>query len=140
MGRVLSGGIRGFLPSAVRLRGALCVPRKINVIHSFLLFPTIERMAETPNGRIATPLLCWFRYALYATGYLLLKPCPEIIKSFIIKKALEKLNFTCEIPLKNFLHPFCLANAAYLGSQEMMQVGKRDDEAIQELLPKVGRL
>lgn len=110
---------------------------ELPVIHSFLLFPTIERMAETPNGRIATPLLCWFRYALYATSYLLLKPCPEIIKSFIIKKALEKLSFTCEIPLKSLLHPFCLANAAYLGSQEMMQVGKRDDEAIKELLPKL---
>lgn len=110
---------------------------ELPVIHTFLLFPTIERMAETPNGRIATPLLCWFRYALYATSYLVLKPCPEIVRSFITRKALERLSFTGEIPLKNLLQPFCLANAAYLGSQEMIQVRKRDDEIIKEHLPKL---
>ncbi|CAO2605097.1 Lipid droplet-associated hydrolase [Lemmus lemmus] len=95
---------------------------ELPVIHSFLLFPTIERIAETPNGRIATPLLCWFRYVLYATGYLVLKPCPEIIKSFIIKKALEKMSFTCEIPLKNLLQPFCLGKRALQSCSPLLAV------------------
>ncbi|KAL1783411.1 lipid droplet-associated hydrolase [Sigmodon hispidus] len=110
---------------------------ELPVIHTFLLFPTIERMSETPNGRIATPLLCWFRYALYATSYLVLKPCPDIIKSFLIRKALEKMGFTIELPVENHFHPFCLANAAYLGGQEMIHVVKRDDQIIKELLPKL---
>lgn len=78
------------------------------VIHAFLLFPTIERMSESPNGKIATPLLCWFRYMLYATSYLFLKPCPEIIKSFVIHKVLEKMSFKSELPLTDVLQPFCL--------------------------------
>uniref|UniRef100_A0A8D2JS54 Lipid droplet-associated hydrolase n=1 Tax=Sciurus vulgaris TaxID=55149 RepID=A0A8D2JS54_SCIVU len=110
---------------------------ELPVIHTFLLFPTIERMAESPNGRIATPLLCWFRYALYVTGYLLLTPCPEKIKSLLIRMGLRAMNLKTEFLQTNILQPFCLANAAYLGGQEMMQVVKRDDEIIKEHLSKL---
>ncbi|XP_045045554.1 lipid droplet-associated hydrolase isoform X3 [Desmodus rotundus] len=109
---------------------------EIPIIRSCLLFPTIERMSETPNGRIATPLLCWLRYALYASGYLLLKPCPEKIKSWFIRKALQRMNLQSEFLVLNVLEPFCLANVAYLGGQEMMQVVKRDNEIIKEHLSK----
>ncbi|XP_025210424.1 lipid droplet-associated hydrolase isoform X2 [Theropithecus gelada] len=107
------------------------------VIRAFLLFPTIERMSESPNGRIATPLLCWFRYVLYVTGYLLLKPCPEKIKSLLIRRCLQLMNLENEFSPLNVLEPFCLANAAYLGGQEMMEVVKRDDETIKEHLCKL---
>lgn len=110
---------------------------ELPVIHTFLLFPTIERMAESPNGRIATPLLCWFRYALYVTGYLLLKPCPEKIKSLLIRMGLQVMNLKTEFLQTDILQPFCLANVAYLGGQEMMQVVKRDDEIIKEHLSKL---
>ncbi|XP_031211350.1 lipid droplet-associated hydrolase isoform X2 [Mastomys coucha] len=110
---------------------------ELPVVHTFLLFPTIERISESPNGKFATPFLCWFRYMLYATSYLLLKPCPEIIKSFLVHKTLEQMNFKSELPLTDILQPFCLANAAYLGSQEMMRIVKRDDDIIKELLPKL---
>ncbi|KAI2522551.1 LDAH isoform 10, partial [Pan troglodytes] len=107
---------------------------ELPVIRAFLLFPTIERMSESPNGRIATPLLCWFRYVLYVTGYLLLKPCPETIKSLLIRRGLQVMNLENEFSPLNILEPFCLANAAYLGGQEMMEVVKRDDETIKEHL------
>ncbi|XP_012659179.1 lipid droplet-associated hydrolase isoform X2 [Otolemur garnettii] len=110
---------------------------ELPVIRSCLLFPTIERMSESPNGRIATPLLCWFRYVLYATGYLILKPCPEIIKSLMIRMGLRMMNVENEFSLTNAFQPFCLANAAYLGGQEMMEVVKRDNETIKEHLPKL---
>ncbi|XP_050999294.1 lipid droplet-associated hydrolase [Acomys russatus] len=110
---------------------------EIPIIHAFLLFPTIERMAESPHGRIATPLLCWFRYMLYATSYLLLKPCPEIIKSFLTEQVMGKMGFQDKIPMKNCIQPYCFANAAYLGSQEMIQVVERDNEIIKEHLHKL---
>lgn len=110
---------------------------ELPVIHTFLLFPTIERMSESPKGRIATPLLCWFRYALYAAAYLLLKPCPEMIKSLLIRIGLQAMNFKSEFSLTNLIQPFCLANAMYLGGQEMKQVVKRDDEIIKEHLSKL---
>ncbi|XP_053445106.1 lipid droplet-associated hydrolase [Nycticebus coucang] len=110
---------------------------ELPVIRSFLLFPTIERMSESPNGRIATPLLCWFRYVLYATTYLILKPFPERIKSLMLRMGLQMMNLKSEFSLMHILEPFCLANAAYLGGQEMMEVVKRDNETIQEHLPKL---
>ncbi|XP_054425189.1 lipid droplet-associated hydrolase isoform X2 [Pteronotus mesoamericanus] len=110
---------------------------EIPIIRSILLFPTIERMSETPNGRIATPFLCWLRYALYAGSYFLLKPCPEKLKSWLIRVVLERMNFQSEVSPLSSLEPFCMANAAYLGSQEMRQVLKRDNETIKEHLPKL---
>ncbi|KAM5254525.1 lipid droplet-associated hydrolase isoform 5-T6 [Hipposideros larvatus] len=110
---------------------------ELPIIRSFMLFPTIERMAESPNGRIATPLLCWLRYVFYVPGYLLLKPCPARIKSWLIRLALQVVNVQSEISLLNVLEPFCLVNVAYLGSQEMMEVVKRDDETIKEHLSKL---
>ncbi|XP_027955268.1 lipid droplet-associated hydrolase isoform X2 [Eumetopias jubatus] len=110
---------------------------ELPIIRSFLLFPTIERIAESPNGRIATPLLCWFRYALYVFAYLLLKPWPEKIKSFVIRTGLRMMNLQSEFSVLNILEPFCLANAAYLGGQEMMKVVKRDNETIKAYLPKL---
>lgn len=110
---------------------------ELPIIRSFMLFPTIERMAESPNGRIATPLLCWLRYVFYVPGYLLLKPCPARIKSWLIRLALQVMNVQSEISLLNVLEPFCLVNVAYLGSQEMMEVVKRDDETIKEHLSKL---
>lgn len=110
---------------------------ELPIIRSFLLFPTIERMSESPNGRIATPLLCWLRYILYVSSYLLLKPCPEKIKSWLLSVVLQKMNVQSDFPLLNLLEPFCLVNAAYLGSQEMMEVVKRDNETIKEHLPKL---
>ncbi|KAG8524801.1 Lipid droplet-associated hydrolase, partial [Galemys pyrenaicus] len=107
------------------------------IIRSILLFPTIERMSESRNGRIATPLLCWFRYVLYATGYLLFKPCPEKIKSMLLNMCLRMLDLENEFTILNVLEPFCLANAAYLGGQEMMEVVERDNETIKEHLPKL---
>ncbi|CAK6434892.1 unnamed protein product [Pipistrellus nathusii] len=110
---------------------------ELPIIRSFLLFPTIERMSESPNGRIATPFLCWLRYALYVSTYLLLKPCPETVKSWLIKMGLQRMNVQSEFSVLSVLEPFCLANIAYLGGQEMVQVVKRDNETIKEHLSKL---
>lgn len=110
---------------------------ELPIIRSILLFPTIERMAETPNGRIMFPFLYRLRYIFYAFGYLLLKPCPETVKSWLIRMALQRMNFQCEFSLLNVLEPFCLVNSAYLGGQELMEMVKRDDEVIEEHLSKL---
>uniref|UniRef100_A0A9L0T2Y6 Lipid droplet-associated hydrolase n=1 Tax=Equus caballus TaxID=9796 RepID=A0A9L0T2Y6_HORSE len=125
--------------SPVWIPGADMAPlaRHAVIIRSLLLFPTIERMSESPNGRIATPLFCRFRYALYVSAYLLLKPWPEKIKSLMIRKYLQMMNLQTEFSLLNMLEPFCLVNAAYLASQEMMDVVKRDNETIKEHLSKL---
>lgn len=115
----------------------LKIAPELQIIRAFLLFPTIERMSESPKGRILTPLLCRFRYALYATGYILLKPCPAFIKSILIKTYFWFMNLENEHIKTYCLEPFCLANVAYLGGQEMMKVVERDNEIIKEHLSKL---
>ncbi|XP_007937449.1 lipid droplet-associated hydrolase [Orycteropus afer afer] len=120
----------------ISLQMLKCAP-ELPVIRSMMLFPTIERMSQSPNGRIATPLLCWFRYVLYVIGYLLLKPLPERIKLWLIRMCFQMKNIPNECLCMNLGDPFCLANAAYLGGQEMMQVVERDNETIKKHLPKL---
>lgn len=54
----------------------------INIKYSYLLFPTIERMKDSPNGTRLWPVLCYFRWL---TIFL------AIIASFIPKKIKESL-------------------------------------------------
>jgi hypothetical protein len=35
------------------------------VLRCFMLFPTIERMAESPKGQVATPLLKYLRCTIW---------------------------------------------------------------------------
>ena len=54
------------------------------VVKSVLLFPTIERMAQTPQGKVMTPVLCHLRYITYLPIFLL-SLLPETLKAAIVK-------------------------------------------------------
>lgn len=64
------------------------------VLRSVLLFPTIERMAQSPQGKLMTPLLCKLRYALYMPVYLL-SFLPEGLKASLVRFALRGMK-TCD--------------------------------------------
>ncbi|XP_004696115.1 lipid droplet-associated hydrolase [Echinops telfairi] len=130
---VLIGHSVGCYISLQMLRRAPELP----VIRSLMLFPTIERMAETPKGKFVTPLLCWLQYVLRVLCYILFKPIPEFIKSFLVRFMLKVNNLPKECFSLSLLEPFCLANAVYLGAQEMEQIVKRDDEIIKKHLSKL---
>lgn len=49
-----------------------------------MLFPTIERMASTPQGKVMTPVLCHVRYVAYLPIFLL-SLLPEGLKSRLVK-------------------------------------------------------
>lgn len=49
-----------------------------------MLFPTIERMAQTPQGKVMTPVLCHMRYVAYLPLFLL-SLLPESLKANLIK-------------------------------------------------------
>ncbi|KAL0170217.1 hypothetical protein M9458_034813, partial [Cirrhinus mrigala] len=55
-----------------------------------MLFPTIERMACTPQGKVMTPVLCRLRYAFYLPIFLL-SLLPESLKVGIVRLALRNL-------------------------------------------------
>uniref|UniRef100_A0ACB8GDY1 Uncharacterized protein n=1 Tax=Sphaerodactylus townsendi TaxID=933632 RepID=A0ACB8GDY1_9SAUR len=57
-----------------------------------MLFPTIERMAQSPQGKLMTPLLCQLRYILYMPIYLITL-LPDIVKSSLVRFALRGLKY-----------------------------------------------
>ncbi|XP_056420258.1 lipid droplet-associated hydrolase isoform X2 [Hyla sarda] len=112
---------------------------ELKVLKSILLFPTIERMAESPQGKLVTPWLCNLRYVVYMPLYLL-SFLPEFMKTFLVKLALHGLKSVDEPLLVAALNLFnieCAANGMYLGSQEMVKVVERDNATIKQHLNKL---
>lgn len=66
----------------VPCRDFVCSP--LQVMKSILLFPTIERMARTPQGRVLTPVLCHFRYLAYLPVFLL-SLLPDGLKACLVR-------------------------------------------------------
>lgn len=109
------------------------------VIKAIMLFPTIERMAQTPQGRIMTPALCHMRYVAYLPLFLL-SLLPEKLKAALVKLAfcrIQSLDSTVVAPTVGLLSGDCAANAMYMGGQEMKSVLERDNLTIQKHLKKL---
>ncbi|XP_078397673.1 lipid droplet-associated hydrolase isoform X1 [Cetorhinus maximus] len=112
---------------------------KLQVLKAVLLFPTIERMAESPQGKLMTPVLCKLRFLMYVPIYFL-SFVPESVKASLVRWALQGLQSLDEATVSATLNLFnvdCAANAMYMGSQEMMQVVQRDDSTIGQYLNKL---
>ncbi|XP_078397674.1 lipid droplet-associated hydrolase isoform X2 [Cetorhinus maximus] len=112
---------------------------KLQVLKAVLLFPTIERMAESPQGKLMTPVLCKLRFLMYVPIYFL-SFVPESVKASLVRWALQGLQSLDEATVSATLNLFnvdCAANAMYMGSQEMMQVVQRDDSTIGQYLNKM---
>ncbi|MBN3280595.1 LDAH hydrolase, partial [Polyodon spathula] len=111
----------------------------LQVLKSVLLFPTIERMAASPQGKLMTPVLCNLRYAVYIPIYFL-SFLPESIKASMVRLVLRGLQSLDESSIPASVTLFsvdCVANAMYLGSQEMVQVMDRDNPTIEKNLDKI---
>ncbi|KAK6488576.1 lipid droplet-associated hydrolase [Huso huso] len=111
----------------------------LQVLKSVLLFPTIERMAVSPQGKLMTPVLCKLRYAMYVPVYFL-SFLPESIKASMVRLVLRGLQSLDESSIPASVTLFsvdCVANAMYLGSQEMVQVMDRDNPTIKKNLDKI---
>ncbi|XP_019392885.1 PREDICTED: lipid droplet-associated hydrolase isoform X1 [Crocodylus porosus] len=112
---------------------------ELKVLRSVLLFPTIERMAQSPKGKFMTPLLCKLRYILYMPVYLL-SFLPERAKTSIVRFALRGLKCPDEASIATSINLFsvdCTANILYMASQEMLKVVDRDSTTIQQNLKKL---
>ena len=97
------------------------------VLKSLLLFPTIERMALSPNGRFFTPVLKYLRWALPLITCPIYFLLPPTIKALLIKWHFGEGHATCSIDgTLKYLSPSVLSNSAYLANQEMQQVDKVD--------------
>ncbi|XP_064364430.1 lipid droplet-associated hydrolase isoform X1 [Dromaius novaehollandiae] len=111
----------------------------LQVLRSVLLFPTIERIAQSPQGKLMTPLLCRLRYILYMPVYLL-SFLPEGVKASLVRFALRGMKSCDESSVTTSVNLFsvdCIANILYMASQEMMKVVERDSTTIKQNLKKL---
>ncbi|XP_024134594.1 lipid droplet-associated hydrolase isoform X2 [Oryzias melastigma] len=112
---------------------------ELKVLKAVMLFPTIERMAESPQGRRLTPLLCQMRYLAYLPVFLV-SLLPDILKAALIKLVLSCISSLdrCILqPTVQLLSGDCAANSMYLGGQEMRMVLGRDNITIKKNLDKL---
>ncbi|XP_064159510.1 lipid droplet-associated hydrolase isoform X2 [Anguilla rostrata] len=112
---------------------------ELQVLKSVLLFPTIERMAVTPQGRVMTPVLRQLRYVAYLPVFLL-SLLPQSLQATVVKVALRAvrcLDLSVIPAALSLFNVDCAANAMYMGSQEMVQVLGRDDSTIRQNLDKL---
>ncbi|XP_043119560.1 lipid droplet-associated hydrolase isoform X3 [Puntigrus tetrazona] len=111
---------------------------ELKVVKAVMLFPTIERMACSPQGKVMTPVLCRLRYAFYLPIFLL-SLLPEKLKVSIVHLALRNLYAldTSIIPATvSLINVDCAANGMYMGSQEMRLVVERDNATVRQHLSK----
>ncbi|XP_035599057.1 lipid droplet-associated hydrolase [Oncorhynchus keta] len=112
---------------------------ELQVVKSVMLFPTIERMAATPQGRVMTPVLCRLRYVAYLPIFLL-SLLPDVLKTFMVKlvfRGLRSLDHSTVPPTVSLINVDTAANAMYMGSQEMLEVLERDNFTINQNLDKL---
>uniref|UniRef100_H3CD22 Lipid droplet-associated hydrolase n=1 Tax=Tetraodon nigroviridis TaxID=99883 RepID=H3CD22_TETNG len=112
---------------------------ELEVLKSVMLFPTIERMARTPQGRVLTPVLCHLRYLAYLPLFLL-SLLPDRVKASLISLAfggIHSLDRTVIQPTVQLLSGDCAANAMYMAGQEMVKVLERDNVTIGKHLGKI---
>ncbi|KAJ7991200.1 hypothetical protein DPEC_G00294780 [Dallia pectoralis] len=112
---------------------------ELQVRKSVMLFPTIERMAVTPQGRVMTPVLCRLRYVAYLPIFLL-SLLPDLLKTFLVKlvfRRLRSLDQSIVLPTVRLINVDTAANAMYMANQEMLEVLERDNTTINQNLDKL---
>lgn len=112
---------------------------ELKVLKAVMLFPTIERMAQTPQGKVMTPVLCQMRYVAYLPVFLI-SLLPENLKTSLIKLVFHRLRSLDQAiipPTVSLLSGDCAANAMYMGGQEMREVLERDNITIRNNLEKL---
>jgi len=115
----------------LHLMDLLTEEERSKIAKCILLFPTIENMRETPNGRKLTPLLTYarwaFPFAAYSVSYLP-DPLLNYTISFFVRKSED--SSVQEIVKKNLLTPEVANSVSFLGLEEMLQVTERDDSLV----------
>lgn len=112
---------------------------ELKIVKAVMLFPTIERMAQSPQGKVLTPVLCHMRYVAYLPVFLL-SLLPDRLKASLIKLVfggIRSLDHTIVQPTVGLLSGDCAVNAMYMGAQEMRKVLKRDNVTIKKNLEKL---
>ena len=111
-----------------------CYKIRSQVSKAYLLFPTIERMAESWNGKIMTRIVKHFVPLIIFFSWIF------TLFPLFVKKLLVGLQFLVRripnyhvAPTLKLINPTVLENVFYLALDEMEKVRELDDKVIKEL-------
>ena len=109
------------------------------VLKCMMLFPTIERMALSPKGRTATPMLKYFRwmvpFPMYPAHYMV----PDRVKEGLIRWFFKgtKVPNSAILATMRITDPASLQNVTYMANQEMQMVVKADHDIIERHMSRL---
>ncbi|XP_029657861.1 lipid droplet-associated hydrolase-like [Octopus sinensis] len=110
-----------------------------NILRCFFLFPTIERMSSSPQGKVVTPFLKLFRWILllfvYFMSFLPLKSKQRILCWYF--KDEVKYPRCIYASSLNLFDVSCVNNMISMASQEMDMVKELDSCTISKNLHKI---
>lgn len=108
------------------------------VLRCFLLFPTIERMAVSPKGQIATPMLKYLRWMgtliVQCLSYLSPHVQYRMILWYFRQRNVPDCVYNASMSL---FDPFCISNVMYMANIEMQTVDKLDEDLVRKHLSKL---
>lgn len=95
-----------------------------------MLFPTIERMAETPKGKWLTPAVVHARWLILWMARLIFY-LPAVVKQPLLNLSLKSMDEIMRgVVVRDVLDPRVVDSCTFMGMQEMLTVCDRDDAII----------
>lgn len=111
---------------------------QFHVMRCFMLFPTIERMAETPNGRTFTPALNYLRWILVglvkALSYLGPRVHRQVVQYYFWDRAIPECGVQASL---NLFNPTCMNHSTFLARLEMVAVVELQEELLKKYIDKM---
>ncbi|KAK7502890.1 hypothetical protein BaRGS_00005839 [Batillaria attramentaria] len=111
---------------------------QFNIVRCFMLFPTIERMANSPNGRVFTPALNYLRWILVGTVKLLSYLSQAVHLKLVRYHFRDDPVPDCAVKASlNLFNPACVNYSTFLAKQEMAFVSGLQLDLLKQHMDKI---
>lgn len=107
------------------------------VLKCFFLFPTIERMSESPKGKVVTPLLHYLRWILPVFTYPIYYLIPDRVKRYLVDYLYAPVPECIADGVLRLASPTALRNCASLANNEMQVVHEADYDLLSSHIGKI---
>lgn len=107
------------------------------VLKCFFLFPTIEWMSSSPQGKIVTPLLRYLRWILPVFTYPIYYLIPDSVKRYLIDYLYAPVPECIADGVLRLASPTALRNCASLANNEMHVVHEADYDTLSSHIDKI---
>ncbi|KAG0724987.1 Lipid droplet-associated hydrolase [Chionoecetes opilio] len=109
----------------------------VTISRTFMLFPTIERMKETPNGRKLWPVLCYLRWLVVLLAWAV-SLLPGKLKDAVLEWHFGADVAPCCVgATRELLHARVVQNMLWMAHSELLQVVQLDVETVERHKNKI---